>query len=249
METIRRIIAQLRAIWQKMSRTQRLVAVGVGVLTMAFLLGFAYLAGHREYRVLYSNLPVEEVGAITSKLQTRGIPYRLEAGGTTITVPEDRLAQARVDLAGEGLPAGGGKGFELFDESSLAATPFVQNVNYLRALQAELARSIAQLDPVVSARVHIVRPEQTPFVRDQKPTTASVVLKLRSGARLDRSTAESITALVARAVEGLTPENVAVVDTHGRLLSDPRPSEDKVAGSQLEYRRELENYLASKAED
>src|SRR5262252_430522 len=106
MEMIRRIIAQFRTIWANMSRSQRFVAGGGAVLTLAILLSIAYLTGHREYRVLFKNLPLEEVGAITSKLQTKGIPYRLESGGTAITVPEEKLAQARVELATDGLPAG-----------------------------------------------------------------------------------------------------------------------------------------------
>jgi flagellar M-ring protein FliF len=126
----------------------------------------------------------------------------------------------------------------------------VQNVNYQRALQAELGRSIMQLEPVQFARVLIARPDPTPFVREQRPPTASVVLKLKPGATMSRVTAASIVSLVARSVEGLKPENVTVVDSAGRLLSDPHAGDrDNLPTPQLEYRRELETYLSSKAEE
>jgi flagellar M-ring protein FliF len=130
-------------------------------------------------------------------------------------------------------------------------TPFVQSVNYTRALQAELARSITQIEPVASARVIIARADPTPFVRDQRPTTASVVLKLKAGVALSRASAAGIVGLVARSVEGLRPENVTVVDSTGRQLSDARSAEDggPGGGGPVEYRRELETHLATKAEE
>src|SRR5262249_1383055 len=146
------------------------------------------------------------------------------------------------------LPVKGGKGFELFDQSTLGATPFTQHVNYMRALQAELAKTIMQIDPVTFARVHIVKPEPSPFLRDQKPTTASVMLKLKHGSSLNRNTSAGIIALVTRSVEGLTRENVTLVDSQGRLLFEENTSEAGMMGSHMDYRRELESYLASKAE-
>ena len=200
---------------------------------------------------LYPSLTVEEIAAITPKLDAQNVPYKLDPTGTVILVPADRLAKVRVALAGpDGVPVKGGKGWEIFDESPLGMTPFVQNVNYLRALQAELARSIMELEPVASAKVMIARGEPSPFVRDQKPTTASVVLKLKPNATINRSTAAGINALVARSVEGLKPENVTIVDSSGRLLSDPHAQEQEgLPNALIEYRRELENHLASKAED
>src|SRR5262249_42757446 len=127
-------------------------------------------------------------------------------------------------------------------------TPFTEHVNYLRALQAELARTIMQIDPVTAARVHIVRPDPSPFIREQKPTTASVMLRLRPGSTLSRNIAAGIVSLVSRSVEGLTPDNVTLVDANGRLLSDPHAAEGGSMGPQMEYRRELETYLATKAE-
>ncbi|MDB5311714.1 MAG: fliF [Gemmataceae bacterium] len=251
MDALRRFLAQLRAYWAGLSRLRRaaLVAAGVGVLLA--LGAVAYLTPGLEYRPLFpTELPPEEVGAITTRLQAQGVPFKLNPTGTSILVPEDRLAQARVALAAEGLPTRGGKGYELFDETSLMTTPFVQSVNYQRALQAELGRSIMQLEPVQSARVLIARPEPSPFVRDQRPPTASVVLKLKPGAAMSRATAAGIVSLVARSVEGLKPENVTVVDSGGRLLSDPHAGDhDTLPAPQLEYRRDLETYLSTKAEE
>lgn len=249
MDPLWRTWAQLQTVWAGMGPGRRALAVLLGVLTLGSLLTLGYYQMHIDYRPLFTNLAPEEAAKVTAVLQTKGIPYRLEAGGATLSVPADRHAAARVEVAGEGVTLASGKGFELFDESPLGMTPFVQNVNYSRALQAELSRSIGQLEPVAQARVHIVRPEATVFARDQQPTTASVVLKLKPGHALHRSTAAAIVALVSRAVERLQPENVTIVDTQGRLLSDPRASEDRMPSAQLEAGREMEAHLVAKAED
>jgi flagellar M-ring protein FliF len=251
MDALRRFLAQFQTFWAGLSRLRRIAIIAVGAAILVALGVVAYLSPSYEYRPLYSDsLPPEEVSQIVTRLTALGIPNKLNSAGTMVLVPEDKLAQAKVALAAEGIPTRGGKGYELFDESSLATTPFVQNVNYQRALQAELARSIMQLEPVQSARVLIARPESTPFVRDQRPPTASVVIKLKPGAVMSRSTAASIVSLVARSVEGLKPENVTLVDASGRLMSDPHAGDrDNLPTPQLEYRRELETYLANKAED
>lgn len=249
METLRRFWQQFRQYWSGLSLTRRVLVIAVTGGVVAALLLVAYLSQTSTYRPLFTDLPPEEIAAIRARLSSANIPYRLIQGGTGIEVPEHRFAEARVTLAAEGLPRSAGKGYELFDETSLVATPFVQSVNYQRALQAELARAIMQLEPVRAARVLIARPEPTPFVRDQLPPTASVVITLKPGASMSRSMALSIVSLVARSVEGLKPENVTVVDSTGRLLSDPHLGErEELPTPQLEYRRELENYLSTKAE-
>jgi len=249
MDWLRGSLQPLAQSWRQMSMARRFGLLVVAVIAAAVLVATGIWVTQPDYRLLYSGLAPEDAGAITSKLQSMGVPYKLEAGGTTILAPASKVHQLRLDLAMEGLPGKGGKGFELFDETSLGATPFTQHVNYLRALQAELARSIMQIDAVAFARVHIVRPEPSPFVRDQKPTTASVVVRLKPGMALNRGVASGIVAFVARSVEGLQPENVTVLDTNGRVLSEPVSGETGPASSQLEYRRALESYLSSKAED
>lgn len=251
MDALRRLLAQLQNYWAGLSRVRKIAVAGAGLGVVLALALVLYLSPGGDYVPLYAdNLSAEELSQITTRLTALTIPNKLNSAGTQVLVPEDRRAQAKVALAAEGLPNRGGKGYELFDETSLTTTPFVQTVNYQRALQAELARSIMQLEPVQNARVLIARPEPTPFVRDQRPPTASVVLKLKPSAAMSRTTAASIVSLVARSVEGLKPENVTVVDSGGRLLSDPYAGErDNLPAPQLEYRRELETYLSTKAEE
>jgi flagellar M-ring protein FliF len=251
MDVLRRLLTQLQTYWAGLSRVRKIAIVAAAVGVFAALGAVIYLSPGVDFQPLYTEtLPPEELNQINTRLTALGIPNKLNSTGTMVLVPEDKRPQARVALAAEGIPSRGGKGYELFDETSLTTTPFVQNVNYLRALQAELGRSIMQLEPVQYARVLIARPDPTPFVREQQATTASVVLKLKPGAPMSRVTAASIVSLVARSVEGLKTENVTVVDSGGRLLSDPHAGDrDNLPTPQLEYRRELETYLSTKAEE
>ena len=248
MRFFRQFYEQLRTIYLGMSRPRRLFLLALTGACLAAIVLVGVLTFQTDYQVLYSGLSAEDAGAITAKLQGQNVPFRLSANGTTILVPAERVAQLRIDLAAEGVPSKG-KGFEIFDELNVGMTPFMQHVNLDRALQAELARTIEQVDPVVKARVHLVRPEPTPFIRDQKPATASVVLKLKPGAVLTRNTAQGIVALVSRSVEGLAPEHVTLVDTAGHVLSDTHADTPAPVATQMEYRRELENYLSGRAED
>src|SRR5579862_2011386 len=175
MEFWRKFGQQLGQMWQGLGPTRRAGLVGGVVICLGAVAAVWYWAAQTEYGILFAGLAPEDAGTITSKLQSLGVPYRLTAGGTTVMVPADQVHQKRIEMAVDGLPAKGGKGFELFDSSPLGMTPFTQHVNYLRALQAELARTISQIDPVVNARVHIVHPDPSPFIRDQKPPTASVM--------------------------------------------------------------------------
>jgi flagellar M-ring protein FliF len=248
MEPLRRFLTQMREYWAGLGLARRVLIIVAAIGVMAAVGATAYLS-RTEYVPVYRDLAPDEAGAMRTSLTAQNIPVQLSTDGTSVLVPQERLAEARVTLASAGLPTRGGKGYELFDETSLMTTPFVQSVNYQRALQAELSRSITQLESVQSARVLIAKPEPSPFVRDQKQPTASVVLKLKPGATMSRAAAGSIVSLVARSVEGLKPENVTVVDSGGRLLSDPHAADrDSLPTPQLEYRRELEAYLAEKAE-
>ncbi len=248
MRFFRQFYEQMRAIYQGMSRPRRISLLAMTGVCLAVLVGLGVWIFQTDYQVLYSGLSPEDAGVITAKLQAQSVPFRLNANGATILVPAERVSQLRVDFAAEGVPSKG-KGFEIFDEMNVGMTPFLQHVNLDRALQAELAKTIVQVEPIVHARVHLVRPEQTPFVREQKPATASVVLKLKPGAVLSRSTAQGIVALVSRSVEGLNPEQVTLVDTSGRLLSENKGDTPGPVASQMEYRRELETYLSHRAED
>ncbi len=250
MEFITRTWTQIRAYWRGLGLVVRVLIVAAAVLAVGGIGAFTYFNQSGEGVPLFPTpLAEEDTAAVTTLLESKSIKHKLK-DSHTIMVPKEQLAAARVALAAEGLPArGGGKGYELFDQSSLTSTPFQQNVNYVRALQTELARSVMQIDSVASARVIIARPEPSTFLRDQRPTTASVVLKLKSGAAFNRAQANSVVQLVSRSVDGLKAENVTVVDSTGRLLSDPNAGEkDDVSPGMIDKRRELEQYLSQKAQ-
>jgi flagellar M-ring protein FliF len=249
MERYRQQALEMWNRWLALSLARKVTYVTI-VGSSLTLAGLVWWIAQPEYRALYSGLSAEESGAITTKLQAKGIPYKLAAGGTTILVPADQSMQVHLDMTNDGVAGSSkiGKGFDIFDQPMIGATPFNQHVNFLRAQQAEMARTIMQIDPIVFARVHIVRPEPTPFIREQKPTTASVMVKLRPNASLHRNTIAGIAALVAGSVEGLARENVRIIDANGRFLSEHQDSESGMLGSFMEQRKEVEQYLGGEAE-
>lgn len=251
MEPLTRFWNQARTFWGGLSAVRRVLIVGAGVVVLAAVGAFAYFNQSGEGVPLYpGGLAEEDVAAVTTALREQNIPYTLK-DSHTIHVPKERLAAARVALAAAGVPArGGGKGFELWDKSNFTATPFEQNVNYVRALQVELARSIMQIEAVASARVIIARPDPTPFVRDQRPPTASVVLKLKANATFSKANAASVVQLVSMSVDGLKPENVTVVDSTGRMLSRPPTADrDDAASGLFEQQQKVEGHLAGKVQE
>src|SRR5438477_2220812 len=168
---------------------------------------------------LFTDLTVEDSTAIVKDLERQGIVYELKNEGAIILVPRDRVARVRMKLAEGGLPKGGGVGYEIFDKSdTLGATSFVQNINHLRALEGELARTIKAIDRVQAARVHLVLPERPLFSRDKVEPSASIVLRVRGA--LEANQVRSIQHLVASAVNGMKPQRVSVVDENGTLLAD-----------------------------
>lgn len=217
---------------------------------LAIVSGVGYWSSQTSYAVLFSKLQTEDAAAIVQKLGADRTTYKLSNDGSTILVPTDQVQSVRMNLAVAGLPQGAGKGYELFDTMSLGATPFVQNMNYIRAIQGELARTIMQLEPVAHARVHIVLPDPTPFVREEKPVTASVVIKTKPGASLGRAATAGIVALTAGSVKGLSPENVTVLDSDGQVLSEKKDARGgAVSNEQLAYQREVESHLVQNAQE
>lgn len=253
MNFFQRFLTQARDLWTGLSTPRRVGVVLAAVVAVGAVAGLLYLSnafGTGRYVALPYSVPPDQVERAQTRLTAAGVRHTLDPSTAEIRVLADDLPKARVALATEGFPNYAGKGLESFDETSFGATPFQLNVNYLRAIQVELARSILTIDAVASARVLIARPDPTPFVREQKPTTASVILKLKPGASFSRAAAASVVSLVSKSIEGLKPENVTVVDSTGRLLSDPHAGEkDDLPTTHLEYRRELESYLSSKAEE
>ncbi len=243
---------QIAGTWERLTARQRLLVAGAAlavVLTLA--LWSAIYARGPQYATVFSNLAAQDAAEIVKQLQSQKTPYKLSDGGTTIQVPAKDVYSTRLTLAGQGLPRGGVVGFEIIDKTQLGATEFERRVNYIRALQGELTRTITQISEVEEARVHIVLPEQSYFVTMAKPATAAVFLKLKPGVTLEKSQIKGIINLVSRSVEGLKPEDVSVIDVHGYLLSADlsggADSSKKVASDLLDiqtrFQKDLEKSL------
>lgn len=204
----------------------RLAAMGVVVALLAGIFGFMILRMSTvPMATLYSDLTIEDSAAIVKELEAANVPYELRHDGSHVLVPKDQVTRARMRLAEKGVPAGGSVGYEIFDkQDTLGTTSFVQNINHLRALEGELARTIRAIDRVQSARVHLVIPERQLFQRDRREPTASIVLKVRG--QLEPGQIRAIQNLVASAVEGLKPARVSIVDEAGRLLAKGGEGDD-----------------------
>lgn len=212
-------INRLKKWWSGLNANQRSLAVIGGGALAVCLLGAGLLAGRPDYTVLFSNLDAKDASDMVEYLREQKVPYRLSAGGTQVEVPSRQVYDLRVQLAGKGLPRGNNAGFELFDKMNFGTTDQVQRINYLRALQSELERTIDSLDTVEKSRVHLVIPEEDLWFEDQYGPSASVLIKLRNGGTLASRQVESIRHLLASSVRGLSPERVTIVDTEGRALA------------------------------
>jgi flagellar M-ring protein FliF len=245
---IRQIILQLQNLFKSISIGKRIALL---VLAVGSIAGFVFLmnwAGNPEFHPLYTDLDANDAGTILSHLKDQKVPYRISSNGRTVLIPQERIYETRMQLASEGLPQGGNIGFELFDNTKLGMSEFAQNVNYQRALQGELARTISKFAEVESCRVHIVMPEKSLFVKDEESASASVVLKLKHGKWLTQQQVQGIVYLVSSSVSRMGPENVTVVDSNGRLLtghSDPS-GVTSLSSDQLDYQAKIERKLESR---
>ena len=240
--------ANIRQSFTKLSPARKLSILIAAGITLSVLAVMVYFANRTEYKVLFSHLSSEDASAILAKLQEKKIPYEISSSGDTILVAAEKVSELRLEMAGAGLPQGGGVGFEIFDQRTLGATEFEQQLNYRRALQGELGRTIRGLEEIQSSRVHIALPKESLFVSEEKKPTASVTLKLKPGRSLSSSQIEGIAHLVASSVEGLNAEDVIVVDNKGNILSKVK-GESKLSGlssSQIEFQRNLEKDTAAR---
>jgi flagellar M-ring protein FliF len=239
---------QVTRIWKSLSNVQRISLFLVPLLLSAIGVGGLRWKHDADFRTLYSSLTPEDASAVTQKIKEAGIEYRLDETGATVTVPADRLAEARLALAGAGMPRSGRIGFELFDRTNLGASDFTEQVNYQRALEGELERTVATLAEIDQARIHITAGKESVFLDSRQPAKATVVLKLRNQARIQQSSVTAIANLVASAVDGLAPEAVSIIDDSGRLLNRPRASDGdaRAAEVNLDYRQQLEAELQTK---
>jgi flagellar M-ring protein FliF len=249
--------ARVQQIWNQTAAfllaqppARRALLAGVGAASVALVLGVAWWAQRPLFRPLFTNLGEQDAAAIVQALRAEKVPFELEDGGRAILVPAAKLYELRLALASRGLPEGGGVGFELFDRQTLGQTDFLQRLNYQRAMQGELGRTISQLGGVEAARVHIAMPERSLFVAEDRRPSASVVVKLAPGRTLARAQIDGIVHLVASSVEGLEAEAVTVVDESGRRLTPERRDDDptRASGDALEHQLAVERQLAERVE-
>ena len=252
-ESLARYRTEVSRIWQQLAPVQRMTLGLVGAGFVFALVFFAYLSQQVEYSTVFSNLSQQDAAAVVAKLKETKVPYELADGGTTVKVPSSQVHEVRLQLASQGLPQGSGVGFELFDKTSFGLTDFAQKLNYQRALEGELARTINQLSAVEQSRVHVVIPKPELYTENEKPATASVVISLRPGQELQGEQIRGICNLVAGSVEGLKPENVTIIDTHGNILSDAANGSQvgqstKATASQLEMQQNYQKNLEKSAQ-
>lgn len=216
----------------------KLLLVICAAAALSVLIALMFWAKEPAYRVLFSNISDEDGGAIVAQLTQMNVPYRIDAPGGVIMVPESQVHEARMKLAQQGLPKGGSVGFELLDQEKFGISQFSEQVNYQRALEGELSRTIENLGPIQTARVHLAVPKPSMFVREQKSPTASVTVNLIQGRTLDDAQVVAITHLISSAVTGLPAENVTIVDQRGNLLT--QSGLRGLQTSQLKYTTEIE---------
>lgn len=249
---LKNVTGQIGNIWNGISFSHKFIMI---MMTMGFIggiIGVTQWARKPDFALLYGELGPKESGEIVDLLKEENVPFQIRGNGSAIAVPSEKVHEMRLKLAGKGLPREE-SGYELLDKVGFGTSDFVQRVNYRRAIQGELAKTIRHLDYVEWAQVHLALPEGSLFVEDEKPPTASVILKLksRSGGVLRPEQVASIVHLVSAGVEGLKPENVTITDTRGNLLSKKELPSSMIGTSndQLEVKKKLEDYFVAKAQD
>ncbi len=239
---------QLRKLFTSLSLRQRLMVGAVSLLVLGALSMFVKWNKERDFKPLYSELSQEDAGAIVAKLRESGIDYRLSESDSTVLVPSRNVAELRLQMATAGIPKSGRIGYELFDRTNLGTTDFTEQVNYHRAVEGELERSVMALAEVEQARVHITFPKESVFADERQPAKASVMVKLRPGVKLSDQNAAALTQLVSSAVEGLSPDAVSVMDMRGNLLHRPKKPGDgsEPSDAMLDYKTKLERETLGK---
>ena len=226
----------------------RIPLIVAGSAAVAIIVAMVLWAKAPDYRTLFSNLSDQDGGAIVTQLTQMNIPYRFTEGSGAIEVPADKVHELRLRLAQQGLPKGGAVGFELLDQEKFGISQFSEQVNYQRALEGELARTIETLGPVKRARVHLAMPKPSLFVREQKSPSASVTVNLEPGRALDEGQISAVVHLVSSAVAGLPPGNVTLVDQGGHLLTQSNTSSRDLNDAQLKYASDVEGRIQRRIE-
>lgn len=243
----------IRGKWQVLSNAKKISVIVLAAAIIVILIFSGQALLRPRMSPLFTGLEPADAGRITAKLKELGVPYELTHEGKTILVQEDKVYDLRIQLASDGTLLGSGAGFELFDQTKLGSTDFERRLNYQRALQEELRRTIVQLEEVEQARVHLTLPEPSVFVTETTPPSASIVLKLNPFSRLEPNQIRGIIHLVAGSVENLTPENITILDTYGNLLSDLYAQDEstqiaEATLKQLEVKRTFERELEQRVQ-
>lgn len=249
-ELTKKITSRLQNFWFQSSRVHRILMAGLSVSVLVIFVLMMFWINRPNYRILYSRLNPGDAARIVEVLKKAKVDYKLTDGGSTVLVPADRVYDLRLEVAGENVIQGEGVGFEIFDEVKIGQTEFVQRINYQRAMQGELSRTISEFPEIENARVHLVMPSRSLFIEEQVTPSASVVLDLTGGQKPDSKKVNAIVNLVASSVEGLSTDNITVTDTAGRLLYQPRPdgSFEGMTSTQLEYKLNLQENLERRIE-
>jgi flagellar M-ring protein FliF len=243
-------LKQFVDLWSRLKFGQRVGLAVAALGTLGMVAAIAYYGSQPEYGVLFSDLKPEDAQAIVEKLKAANVQYTLTSNGTVVSVPASRVAELRVQMASAGILNGGHVGFDIFDRASFGATEFTQQVNYKRAIEGELAKTIEAMDEVESARVHVTQPHESIYADKAERAKASIMIRMRQGRGLSRERTEAVVSLVASAVQGLDPADVSVMDTQGRLLSGASANggagEASAFSSHLEASRKFETETASR---
>jgi len=244
------LVGNISSLFNRLGLARVAAMVVVAVMLLGFFALITFRFSSPQMAPLYSDLSFDDSAAIINELQTQNVEYSLRAEGATILVARDKITQVRMQLAGSGLPSRGQVGYEIFDkQNTLGATSFVQNINQVRALEGELARTISSLARIKTARVHLVLPERELFRRERKDPTASIVLSVRG--ELSATEIRAVQHLVSSAIEGLTPARVSIVDNAGRLLASGAGDSNELtalSGAMGERALNIENKMRSRVE-
>ncbi|AFN75359.1 Flagellar M-ring protein FliF [Melioribacter roseus P3M-2] len=240
----------LFGIINKLNPKQKFMLAGGVISTVVLLIVMLFFLNEPNYTTLYTGLSAEDASKVVEYLNSQKIQYKIDDNGQTIKIAREKVYETRLALAGRGIPSSGVIGYEIFDKSTMGMSEFMQKLNYKRALEGELARTITQIDGVEGARVHIVIPQKTIFKEEEKLPSASVVLKLRNSNFIGKENIASIVNLVSSSVEGMPPGRVSIIDTKGRILSNDSEEGPLAFAStkQYEVKQSVENYLAKKAQ-
>jgi len=242
------LITHLKKLASTLSTGQVAGLVAVFIAVVGVVVGSAYWINTPQYTLLVADMDAETANSVVSRLRADNVPYELGDGGRSVSVPVERVDELRLAFTSNGLPSAGRIGFEIFDRTAFGTTEFLEQVNYRRALEGELARTISTMSDVASARVHIAMAKDSLFVDRSEPAKASVALRLKGNRPLSPSTVRGIAGLVSSSVEGLRPDSVMIVDDQGRPLTRPEDDETSAGlnASQLERQQQIERDLSTK---